>query len=179
MLLSTVYHLTLGIAGLFYDQSFPIGSAAVRRAGSHDVFGVFMTNGWHSVAALGLAAISLYFLVRPQGARAAALAIGLFHVALVVALVIWPPETFWIMSNGADQFIHSFTAVAGIGAALLTREPSRGRREAPVRGLSKGLPRFDQPPATRNSDQGRRPSAQSHPSVLRPDSLGGDQARPM
>jgi hypothetical protein len=122
MLVSALYHLPLGIVGLLYDRTFPIGSAEAARAGSEFVFGIFETNGWHSSAALVLGVVSLYFLMRPSRARDVALAIGVFHVGIVAALVIWPPETFWLASNAADQVVHSFTAIAGIGAALLTRE---------------------------------------------------------
>jgi len=122
MLVSAIYHLPLGIIGLLYDQTFPIGTADARRAASEHIFGIFETNGWHSLAALALGVVSLYFVMRPRGARAAALAIGVFHVGIVVSLIAWPPETFWLASNGADQIIHSFTAIAGIGAALLTRD---------------------------------------------------------
>ena len=121
MLVSVLYHLTLGIAGLLYDQTFPIGSAAAVRSGSDHIFGIFETNGWHSSAALVLGVVSLYFTVRPRGARAAALQIGVLHVVLFVALAVWPPETFWMASNAADQVVHAFTAIASIGAALLTR----------------------------------------------------------
>jgi hypothetical protein len=121
MLVSALYHLPLGIAGLLYDQTFPIGSAEAERAGSDQVFGIFETNGWHSLAALLLGAVSLYFVMRPRHARDVALAIGVQHVGLVVAFIVWPSETFWMASNAADQIIHSFTAIAGIGAALLTR----------------------------------------------------------
>ena len=120
MAISFLYHLPLGVAGLMVDQSFPIGSSEAERAGSGDIFGVFETNGWHSVAALALAVISLYFALRPKRAREAALAIGVFHVALVAALFAWEPETFWLASNTADQFIHATTAVAGIVCGLLT-----------------------------------------------------------
>jgi hypothetical protein len=122
MLVSALYHLPLGIAGLLYDQTFPIGSGEAERAGSALVFGVFETNGWHSFAALVLGAVSLYFATRPQGARAAALVIGVQHVALIAAFIAWPPETFWMASNVADQIVHSFTAIGGIGSALLTRD---------------------------------------------------------
>jgi hypothetical protein len=121
MLVSALYHLPLGIVGLLYDQTFPIGSAEAEHAGSDHIFGIFETNGWHSLAALVLGVVSLYFMMRPRRARDAALAIGVFHVGLVAALIAWPPETFWLASNAADQIIHSFTAIAGIGTALLTR----------------------------------------------------------
>lgn len=121
MLVSALWHLLLGIAGLLYNQTFPIGSDSAERSGSDHIFGVFETNGWHSSAALLLGVISLYFLVRPARAREGALTIGIFHVALVAALIIWPPETFWIASNTADQIVHASTAILGIGSALLTR----------------------------------------------------------
>jgi hypothetical protein len=122
MLVSVLYHLPLGIAGLLYDRTFPIGSAEAERAGSEHIFGIFETNGWHSLAAVALGVVSVYFLMRPRRARDAALAIGVLHVWVFVSLIVWPPETFWLASNAADQVIHSFTAVAGIGAALLTRD---------------------------------------------------------
>lgn len=123
MLVSALWHVPLGIVGLLYDQTFPLGSRAAERAGSDHIFGIFETNGWHSSAALLLGVISLFFLVRPGRVREAALTIGVFHVVLVAALIIWPPETFWIASNAADQVVHSATAIAGIGSALLTRRP--------------------------------------------------------
>lgn len=121
MLVSTLYHLPLGIAGLIYDRTFPIGAAAAERAGSELVFGIFETNGWHSVAALAVGLISVYFAIYPRRARDVALAIGLFHVGIVASLIIWPPSTFWLASNFADQVVHASTAIGGIGSALLTR----------------------------------------------------------
>jgi hypothetical protein len=125
MLLSALYHLPLGVAGLVVNQAFPIGTAAAERAGSGQIFGTFETNGWHSVAALALGVISVYYLVRPARAREAALAIGVFHIGITLSLFLWPPETFWLASNSADQVIHTFTAIAGIGSALLTPKPVR------------------------------------------------------
>jgi Domain of unknown function (DUF4383) len=121
MVVSTLYHLPLGIAGLIYDQTFPIGAAAAERAGSELVFGIFETNGWHSVAALALGIISVYYVFNPRRARDAALAIGLFHVGIVASLEIWQPSTFWLASNFADQVIHTSTAIGGIASALLTK----------------------------------------------------------
>lgn len=120
MAVSAVWHLLLGVVGLLYDQTFPIGPDAAASAGSDHIFGIFETNGWHSLAALLLGALSLYFALRPQRAREGALGIGLFHVALVIALFVWEPETFWIASNAADQIVHSSTAVGGIIAGLMT-----------------------------------------------------------
>ena len=126
MVISTLYHLPLGIAGLIYDQTFPIGAAAAERAGSELVFGIFETNGWHSVAALVVGVVSVYYTFRPRGARDAALAIGLFHVGIVASLEIWEPSTFWLASNFADQVIHTFTAIGGIASGLLTSPQAPG-----------------------------------------------------
>jgi hypothetical protein len=122
MLISALYHLPLGLAGLLYDQTFPIGAAEAEHAGSDHIFGIFETNGWHSLAAFALGVVSVYFMMRPRRARDAALVIGVMHVGIVIAFFVWPPETFWFASNTADQIVHSFTAIGGIGAALLSRD---------------------------------------------------------
>jgi hypothetical protein len=122
MVVSAAYHLPLAIAGLAIDQTFPVGSDAAAHAGSEHIFGIFETNGWHSLAALLLGVVSIYFALRPERAREAALAIGIGHVGIVLALTFWAPATFWLMSNGADQVVHASTAFGGIGSALLTRQ---------------------------------------------------------
>ncbi len=123
MLAAAVWHLPLGIVGLVYDQTFPVGATAAERAGSEHIFGIFETNGWHSLAALVLGIVTAYFAMYPRRARDAALFLGLFHVGLVTALVVAPPTTFWLASNGADQVVHASTAIGGIASALLTRPP--------------------------------------------------------
>ena len=129
MVASAAYHLPLAVAGLAVDQTFPLGPNAAAHAGSGHAFGIFETNGWHSLAALLLGLVSLYFAVRPGRAREAALAIGLGHVGIVLSLVLWAPSTFLLMSNDADQIVHAATAVGGIASALLTR-PIRSRASA-------------------------------------------------
>lgn len=131
MVVSAGYHLPLALVGLAIDQTFPLGPDAAARAGSEHVFGIFETNGWHSLAALLVGAVSLYFAVRPAGAREAALTIGVGHVFVVLALTFWDPATFSLMSNGADQVVHATTAIGGIGSALLTRS-GRSAASAPV-----------------------------------------------
>jgi hypothetical protein len=121
MLVAAIWHLPLGIAGLIYDQTFPIGASAAEHSGSEQVFGIFETNGWHSVAALAVGIITTYFTIYPRRAREAALSLGLFHVGIVVSLVVWEPSTFWLASNDADQIVHASTAIGGIASALLTR----------------------------------------------------------
>lgn len=121
MVASAVFHLPVAIVGLAINQTFPLGADAAAGAGSDHIFGILETNGWHSLAALLVGVVSLYFAVRPERAREAALAIGTAHVGVVLALTFWAPSTFWLMSNGADQVVHVSTAVGGIGSALLTR----------------------------------------------------------
>jgi hypothetical protein len=114
------------IAGLAIDRTFPVGADATAHAGSGHVFGIFETNGWHSSAGLLIGVISLYFALRPEHARGAALNLGISQLIVVVSFALLPPSTFWFASNGADQVIHTLTAVWGIGAALATR-PVRSR----------------------------------------------------
>ena len=121
MLVAAVVHLPLGIIGLLYDQTFPVGASAAARAGADHLFGVLETNGWHSLAALGVGIVAAYFARYPRRARDGALFIGLMHVGIVVSLGVWDPSKFWLASNGADQIIHASTAIGGIGSALLTR----------------------------------------------------------
>ena len=125
MAVSAAYHVPLGLVGLAMDPTFPLGAEATVRAGSVHILGIFETNGWHSLAALLIGVASIFFAVRPDGARAAALAIGVGHVGIVVSLAVLPPSTFWFASNGADQFIHTLTAIGGIGSGLLTRPVRR------------------------------------------------------
>jgi hypothetical protein len=127
MLAAAAVHLPLGIIGLVYDQTFPVGVSAAARAGSDHVFGVLETNGWHSLAALGIGIVTAYFTIYPRRAREAALMIGVLHVGIVASLVVWDPSKFWLASNAADQVVHASTAIGGIGSALLTRPiASRG-----------------------------------------------------
>ena len=131
MLVSAVVHLPLGIIGLIYEPTFPLGSRAAAEAGSDHLFGILETNGWHSLAALGVGIVSAYFTMYPLRARDAALIVGVFHVGLVAALAVWDPSVFWLASNGADQIIHASTAVGGIASGLLT-SPVRSREPAAV-----------------------------------------------
>ena len=118
---STAYHLVLAVVGLWIDRSFPVGRAETEHAGSDHIFGIFETNGWHSLAGLLVAAASFYLMLRPERARAGAFAIGVSQLIVVVAFALVSPSVFWFASNGADQVIHSITTIGGIGSAMLTR----------------------------------------------------------
>ena len=123
---SAAYHFVLGSAGLVIDQTFPVGKGATEHAGSERIFGIFETNGWHSVAGLLVGFVSLYFVLRPDRAREGALGVGLSQLFVVVAFAVVPPSTFWFASNRADQVIHALTTIGGIGSALLTH-PTHSR----------------------------------------------------
>ena len=121
MAASAAFHLPVAIIGLVIDPTFPIGAEAVSHAGSEHILGVLETNGWHSLAALLVGLVSLFYALYPRGARTGALVLGVGHVFVVLSLVLWDPSTFWLASNAADQVVHASTAVGGIGSALLTR----------------------------------------------------------
>jgi hypothetical protein len=121
LLAFAIVHLPLAVAGLVVDRSFPIGAGAARAGDPEYVFGVFATNGWHTLGALLLGILAAVAIVRPGRERPVALAIGALHVWLVVSLVLWDPSNFWIASNDADQIIHASSAVGGIVSGLLTR----------------------------------------------------------
>jgi hypothetical protein len=122
LLAVAISHLPLGVGGLLINRSFPIGAEAARAGDSGYLFGVLETNGWHSLAALFLGVLAAWIVVfRPERARGVALALGLFHVVLVVQLAVWDPRNFWIASNAADQVVHASTAAGGIVSGLLTR----------------------------------------------------------
>lgn len=120
MVVSALFHIPIGVIGFLYDRTFPIGAKAAATAGSGRIFGVFETNGWHTLGALLIGVVSLYFALRPDHAREGALGIGALHVGLWFSLILADPSTFWIASNGADQIVHSITAVSGIATGLLT-----------------------------------------------------------
>lgn len=120
LLIIALSHLPLAVAGLVINRSFP-GPFGSEDPGSSFVFGVFRTNGWHSLAALLVGILAAWFTLNPKGARATALTIGLVHVFVVIQFALVDPETFWIASNNADQGVHAFSAVGGIASGLLTR----------------------------------------------------------
>ena len=123
---SAFYHLGLSLVGFAIDRSFPVGTTATEHAGSEHIFGIFETNGWHSLAAFLLGLVSLYFVLRPARAREVSLGVGISQALVVVAFALLPPETFWFASNAADQVIHSITAIGGITGSVLT-QPARSR----------------------------------------------------
>ena len=121
--ISAAYHLVLGSVGLMIDQTFPLSEGAAAQHSEH-IFGIFETNGWHSVAGLSIGLVSLYFALRPRYAREASIWIGISQLGVVLAFAFFEPTQFLFASNGADQWIHSLTTVGGIAAGLMTRARS-------------------------------------------------------
>jgi hypothetical protein len=118
---SGVLLLVLGVTGLALDQSFPTSPGAVDAAGSAWLFGVFQTNGWHSLAALASGAAALGFAARAEWARLGAMVKGLFYVVVTTSLFITEPSTVLLVSNIGDQIVHASLAIGGIATALATR----------------------------------------------------------
>jgi hypothetical protein len=125
MVLSALFHIPVAVVGFIYDRTFPVGAGAAASTPPEHILGVFETNGWHTLGALVVGLVSLYFALRPWHAREGALALGVGHVGLFVSLILWDPSTFWIASNATDQVVHASTAVGGIVAGLLTPRPMR------------------------------------------------------
>ncbi|MEA2446430.1 MAG: hypothetical protein QOK47_67 [Actinomycetota bacterium] len=121
LLVTTIVHLPLALAGVLIDRTFPLGAQAADAAGSAHIFGLLETNGWHTLGALIVGLVALRGTLNPRAARPVALTLGVTHVGLFLSLVIWEPSTFWIASNSADQVVHAFTAIGGIISGLATR----------------------------------------------------------
>jgi hypothetical protein len=128
---SAIYHLFLGGVGLAIDQTFPFSPEAALDHSEH-IFGLFETNGWHSLAAVLVGVASLYGALRPRFAREIALTIGISHIAVTASLALVDPSVFLFASNAADQAIHTFTAISGLATGLATPS-SRGSDVVPQR----------------------------------------------
>jgi hypothetical protein len=125
---SGAWHLVLAVGGFLADQTFPTSMAAARSGHSGLVFGIFETNGWHTLGAAIIGVVATYTAIYPKRAREVAFAIGAFHVPFTLALIFFEPHTFLIASNGADQIVHVSSAVLGLASAIAT--PSHAHRRA-------------------------------------------------
>lgn len=131
MLVAAVWHIPLGIIGLIYDRTFPIGSGAASRAHSEHIFGIFETNGWHNLAAVVIAVPSLAVVYAwPRFTRVMSLVVGVSNTAVFVLFAVIDPATVWVASNAADQVIHALTGAGGILAAIVTRSTTTRQRQA-------------------------------------------------
>lgn len=126
------WHLVLAVGGFLVNQSFPTSIAAAQSGHSGHAFGIFETNGWHTLGAAIIGVVAVYAAIYPKRARDVAFAIGAFHVPFTLALVFWEPHTFLIASNGADQIVHTSSAVFGLAAAFATRSDAHRRPGEPM-----------------------------------------------
>jgi hypothetical protein len=122
LVVSGIFLLIVGVAGLVVNRSFPTSPGTVTSAGSGWLFGVFQTNGWHSVGALFSSAVALGFAVKPEWARLGAMFKGVFYVVVTTSFLITAPSTFLFVSNVGDQIVHASLAIGGIATALATRK---------------------------------------------------------
>ena len=125
LIASGIFLVLAAVGGFIVDASFPIGSGEVRQAGSGHLFGVFETNGWHSLAALLSGAVALAFAANPQWARLGALVKGWFYVGVTLSIMVFGAETFWIASNTADQVVHATLGVVGVVTGYSTARADR------------------------------------------------------
>ncbi|HEX2088570.1 MAG TPA: DUF4383 domain-containing protein [Actinomycetota bacterium] len=124
-----VWHLVLAVGGFLADQTFPTSIAAAQSGHSGHVFGIFETNGWHTLGAAIIGVVATYTAIYPKWAKEVAFGIGAFHVPFTLALLFWEPHNFLIASNDADQIVHASSAILGLAAAFAT--PSRAHRRSP------------------------------------------------
>jgi Domain of unknown function (DUF4383) len=129
---SGAWHLVVAVGGFLVDQTFPTSIAAARSGHSAHIFGIFETNGWHTLGAAIVGVVATYAAIYPKRAREVAFGIGAFHVPFTLALVFWEPHTFLIASNGADQIVHISSAVLGLAAAIATPSHAHRRVVTPV-----------------------------------------------
>ena len=127
LLLAGGFLLTIGVAGFAVGPGLPTSPAGVHDGHGH-LFGVLATNGWHNLAALGVAlpALATAF-ARPGLAAPVALAVGASHAVVFVAFAIWDPSRFLMAVNGADQVMHAALAGLGVASAVVSRGAGAAR----------------------------------------------------
>ncbi len=120
LVISGIFLLALAAVGFAYSRAFPTSPGEVAE-GAREVFGVFLTNGWHNLAGLLSAVVAFGFAVRPEWARTGALVKGLFYVGVTSSLLIVDAELVLLGSNWADQIVHASLAIGGLATGLATR----------------------------------------------------------
>lgn len=118
LVFAALYLIPLSLLGFFLNSRFP--TSAAGAADSAYILGVLETNGWHNLAGLAYGVLALVAFLRPGTGRNAALFIGVSHVLVTVAFILWDPATFWVASNFADNVVHASFAVGGVIAGIAT-----------------------------------------------------------
>ena len=130
MLVSVVFLIPTGVAGLVMNQNFAVGAGATDPSTTNLVYGFLETNGWHSTAALvnGAVALALLVLASDRTVRRGALLMGLALGGLAIALMI--PRSIDLLdnilaSNAADNVTHVAQALGGIVTGSMRQRPGK------------------------------------------------------
>lgn len=115
---TALYLIPLCLIGFALNREFPTSAAGAEN--SAHILGILETNGWHNLAGLAYGVFALVALLRGRTGRSAALFIGVSHVFVTIAFILWDPTTFWFASNFADNVVHAAFAVSGIATGLAT-----------------------------------------------------------
>lgn len=116
-----------GIAGAFVDNSFDLQLHTTHPGSQPKLFGIFMTNGWHNLAAVLAGAFAL--AMHPtRHARRAAAHVGIAYGVLTVAVALNVPLLLSVDTYG--NLVHLGLAVAGLASAALTPSHRTERRAA-------------------------------------------------
>jgi hypothetical protein len=117
--------LLVGLLGFVVNSSFDVGSGV-----QGDNLIVFEVNGWHNLVhiASGLAGLALWR--NPRTAYAYALGFGLVYLVVTIYGFVDGNDVLGLLPvNTADNFLHLAISLAGIAAALASRD----RAGAPTR----------------------------------------------
>jgi hypothetical protein len=109
--------LLVGIIGFFVNSSFDTGS----NLNGDDLI-VFEVNGWHNVVHILSGLVGLALWRRRDTAYSFALGFGIVYFAVFVWGLIQDPILNLIPVNGADHVLHALIALAGIAAAMASKE---------------------------------------------------------
>jgi hypothetical protein len=109
--------LLVGIIGFFVNSSFDTGS----NLNGDDLI-VFEVNGWHNVVHILSGVVGLALWRRRDTAYSFALGFGIVYFAVFVWGLIQDPILNLIPVNGADHVLHALIALAGIAAAMASKE---------------------------------------------------------
>ena len=127
LLVSGGYLLVVGVVGFGLDASFPTSSAEVAASHGH-LFGIFETNGWHNLGAVGLGLSALVVAIgRPGHSAVVAVLSGAANAGVFLLFAGWEPATFLVASNAADQVVHATLAVGGLTVGGWDLLAARGR----------------------------------------------------
>ena len=115
--------LLVGILGFLVNSSFDTGANI-----EGDNLIVFEVNGWHNIVHLLSGVVGLAMSRRRDTAYQFALGFGIVYFAVFVWGLVQDPILNIIPVNGADHVLHALIALAGIAAALASKDRGAGSR---------------------------------------------------